>query len=318
MNKAIKIEAVTDQGEAWCHLAPFGTFPRAKKGADGRITRTVQVCDRPAYEQLIAASPGEILVDYEHLSLGDHSEAAAWCIKLELREDGLWGLLRFTDKGEAAVRNRRYKFLSPVWTRTSKNRPGRLLSIGLTNTPFFELAPIANKADLATAGADADEPSGLTRDEERNPIMDIAKLIAALGLPEDAVEAQVLEAIAALQNQIEEANKQALEKEADEFVAANEEKIANKDTIREAYIANKASTIALIGAIATPKAATLEGIVTNKADARPPANPWLRNNVVANKLEHYKSLPDGAEKRQYLRDNALEINKLMNEEANNG
>ena len=104
--------------------------------------------------------------------------------------------------------------------------------------------------------------------------MDIEKLKQALGLPAEATEEQVLAAIqegqdakakaAELQANAEKA---ALEKEADEFAEANAKK-CNKEVLKAQYIANKDVAKALVAGI--PDAPAAPQKVLNKKDAKTP------------------------------------------------
>ena len=59
------------------------------------------------------------MIDFDHFSYdpGRSSEAAGWLQALERRADGLWGRIKWSDKGEEAVTNGRYRFVSPTWLR---------------------------------------------------------------------------------------------------------------------------------------------------------------------------------------------------------
>jgi phage I-like protein len=164
----------------------LGEYAQAEAGV-------VQVIDREAVARMAARreeGPVNILVDYDHFSYwpAGSSEAAGWIVGLAGREDGLWGQIRWTPEGEAAVRNGRYRYLSPAWrvedcegvegcselrvervcptaagvtqlsTQGSLNaswrrvRPVRLHSAGLTNCPNLRgIAALSNRRGL-TAG----------------------------------------------------------------------------------------------------------------------------------------------------------------------
>jgi phage I-like protein len=300
MNKHTQtpIEAAPDQPEAWCHLSPLGEWPGARKLPDGTLHRVVQRITPAALQAVANRFAGEKLVDFEHRSRSGANDsdtsAAGWITALDVRDDGLWGKVRFTDTGLAAVVNRRLRYLSPVWDVHADGTPVQLLDAALTNKPNFAgaLAPVVNKTTPDLPGANP----------ERSPIMDISKLALALGLPEDAGEDAVLQAIAALQKKIADAEAAALEKEADDFVAANKEKIGDDEEVKRAYVANKETTIAIINAIAIPKAAPAP--VTNKAIAKPPS---MAGGVVANRLVEFEAMPAGKAKDAYLKAHAAEL-----------
>jgi hypothetical protein len=166
--------------DGWYQVAPLGEYALAEAGV-------VQVIDREAVRRMEARGqegPVSILVDYDHFSYlpARPSEAAGWIVGLEGREDGLWGRIRWTPEGEAAVRDGRYRYLSPAWraedceevergselrvegrspaapgatqlsTQVAPNlswrrvRPVRLHSAGLTNCPNLRgIAALSNR-----------------------------------------------------------------------------------------------------------------------------------------------------------------------------
>ncbi|MCC5847469.1 MAG: hypothetical protein JJU29_05175 [Verrucomicrobia bacterium] len=173
--------------DGWYHVAPLGVFPHAASGV-------VQVVDAEACGAMAAAFGVEaaarnfagLLIDFDHFSLdaGNKSEAAGWITALEARVEGyglkvagsggeevagsrlrgngsqdlgLWAEIRWSDTGEAAVRGGRYRFLSPVWSRSDcvdlgdgRVRPVRLLNAAVTNDPNLKgLVPLSNRGQRA-------------------------------------------------------------------------------------------------------------------------------------------------------------------------
>lgn len=138
-------------GETLVQLTPIGNF----KGWDGEQP-VDQIIDDQAIDNIIndlTTNPREILVDIDHGSCRSPNErdtqAAAWAYDFkhitELGNlNGLYCRLKWTSKGRALVENREYRFLSPVWTLNTDNRPSKLISIGLTNRPAIKSKPIIN------------------------------------------------------------------------------------------------------------------------------------------------------------------------------
>jgi phage I-like protein len=302
------IEPVDGQLEAWCHIAPFGSFAASRKKPDGSIERTVQILDAQALNKVASSLDAEVLLDFEHAShdgtYGD-TTAAGWINKLEVRgdgsdpSDGLWALIRFTDVGMAAVTNRRLRYLSPVWTLDAEDRPQRLLDACLTNKPNFgdALVPVVNKSPAA--GGEV-TPKGISNMKE---------LIALYGLPDTATEADILAAAQKRQEEFDTLKKQvddmkagALKTEAEQFAEQNKACIKNKDAFVASYCANKEQTIAVFE--------TFQSAPVTKTPAKAPDTSTAR--VFANKLEEYDSLPEGSAKTSFLRANAVEINDLRN------
>lgn len=308
--KTRPIEPVDGQLEAWCHIAPFGTFSASRKKPDGSVERVNQLLDLQALKNVAAAFGDELLLDFEHNShsaSGD-TTAAGWINKLDVRgdgsapEDGLWALIRFTDVGMQAVLNRRLRFLSPVWTLDAANRPQRLLDACLTNKPNFgdALVPVVNKSP-----ADSGEvtPKGTSNMKE---------LIALYGLPDTATEADILaaaqkrqEEFDALKAQVATMETEAMNKEAADFYQAHQAVIKNKDAFIAQYVANKAATVAVFE--------TFQTAPVTKTVAKAPDSGTPR--VFANKLDEYDSMPEGSAKTAFLRSHAAVINDLRNAKA---
>lgn len=124
------------------HIATAGSW---EGHPDGAFT-----LDRAAFESCIAAFNAQanpIPIDWEHASVrGDveKARAAGWVQRLELRDDGLWALVEWTEEGAGDIRSGAYRYCSGVFEfgkpdrRTGKPIPCCLTSIGLTNTPFID------------------------------------------------------------------------------------------------------------------------------------------------------------------------------------
>ena len=262
-------------------LCPFGNFPGEK---------SMQVCDRAAFEQLIADwranGSKEILMDFEHQSeverIDSDTRAAAWISNLAIDDErGLVGDVKFTDQGAEAVSNRRLRFLSCTWYTDKAGRPMKMTTVALTNKPNIPVAPILNKEPV---------PGVKTVEEKKGSEMDIEKLKQALGLPAEATEADVLAAIQEGQDAKAKAaelqanaEKEALDKEAEEFAEANAKK-CNKDVLKAQYIANKDVAKALVAGI--PDAPAAPQKVLNKNAAKTPS---VREDVV---MQRNKAIAD--------------------------
>ena len=144
MNKNEQLPETVQPGETLpaVQLCPFGNFPGEK---------SMQVCDRAAFEQLIADwranGAKEILMDFEHQSeverIDSDTRAAAWISNLAIDDErGLVGDVKFTDQGAEAVSNRRLRFLSCTWYTDKAGRPTKMTTVALTNKPNIPVAPI--------------------------------------------------------------------------------------------------------------------------------------------------------------------------------
>jgi phage I-like protein len=177
--------AVADGGKpgGWIQLLPAGRF----SGRDGRGPYSVNNATHMAIvvtETKKRAGLTEIVIDYDHQSMfsavpgvGGVAPAAGWIKEYEVRADGLYGRVEWTEKAAQAIRAGEYRYISPVYHHTKSGDVIRLISAGLTNTPNLDLAAVAARAN--------------PNQQEEN--MD--KIALALGLAQGAGEADILAAI---------------------------------------------------------------------------------------------------------------------------
>lgn len=184
----------------WIELLPAG---RIVQGRDGRSWVNDQPDGILAY---FAADGKDIPVDWEHSSEikapeGEPAPAAGWVSDMEAREGGaVWGRVEWTPRGEESVKNREYRYLSPViiYEKVAGRIKG-ISSVGLTNRPNLHLNAL-NSAQ---------------QKEEKQ--MD-KELLAALGLPEDATLEQAKNAIAKLKGDLATAANKAETPSLEKFV----------------------------------------------------------------------------------------------------
>ncbi|MDH3998236.1 MAG: phage protease [Desulfuromonadales bacterium] len=185
-------------------------------GRDGRRWRN----DEP--QQIVDALSAraiDLVVDFEHATelkapRGEQAPAAAWITDFELKADGsVWGQVFWTPKGAAAVSMREYRYLSPVLLYHKQSRQIRSLSsLALTNKPN-----LFNKALNHQQTTDNQQSTSNQQTQPEEDIM-LKTLLAKLGLPEDATDEQALQAIEALQADLQTANNRAETPSLDKFV----------------------------------------------------------------------------------------------------
>ena len=89
---------------------------------------------------------GEALIDFEHRSERKprDSEAAGWISGITLEGEKVMADARWTPKGESAIKDERYRFLSPVFGPTQvegETLDEALPSVALTNKPYLASMP---------------------------------------------------------------------------------------------------------------------------------------------------------------------------------
>lgn len=203
-------------------LIPAGTFtaPRGALAGSGPWFMD-EAAAKPIIERGAARST-DIVVDYEHQTLlseenGKPAPASGWIdhASMEWREDGLYGRIKWTAAAQAAIDADEYRYLSPVFPYDPKTGTVLdLLHVGLVNNPAIDTAIPALAAARMGSGA-----YDLTHEEDT---VDREELIKKLGLPENATDEQILEAITALQQKAEAAEQAVAtaKSDADKEVAA--------------------------------------------------------------------------------------------------
>ena len=133
----------------------------------------------------IAKRGVDLVVDYEHQTLsGSEAPAAGWVKELRMGEGYIEADVDWTPRGSEYLKNREYRYLSPVVTvRKSDGKATGLHSLALTNTPAIEhMTAIVNSENF----------------EGGNNTMDFrSKLIRLLGLEETVTDDQIEEAVEA-------------------------------------------------------------------------------------------------------------------------
>lgn len=135
----------------------------------------------------------DLVIDYEHQTLKDvQAPAGGWIKKLVKTNDAIAAQVEWTAKAKQYLENKEYKYLSPVVIcRKSDGKAVALHSVALTNTPAIDgMFALVNSIDISS-------PDGA----EGGNRMELKKIVALLGLPEDATEADVEKAIQELKKQ---------------------------------------------------------------------------------------------------------------------
>lgn len=198
----------------------------------------------------------DLVIDYEHQTLKDvQAPAGGWIEDIYKGEDAVVAKVKWTDRAKEYLANREYRYLSPVVLVRKRDRKATAIhSAALTNTPAIDgMFALVNSVDIE----DYEE-------NKEDNTMDLKKLAAALGLPEDATQEDIEKAIAAAQ----EALKQNKEKEGQEEAekADSGEKESGKDSSSE-VVANSV-ILSLLGLDADAKTEDVAtAIMTLKAGA---------------------------------------------------
>lgn len=138
----------------------------------------------------------QIPIDYEHQTLKDmQAPAAGWIGDIVLKSDGIYGAVDWTERAAEYLKNREYRYLSPVvLTQGKERRVVALHSAALTNTPAINaMTPIAcsDKPSRDGDGTDQEEAGS----SEKSTLEALAVL---LQLDPSATIEDIYRAVAAL------------------------------------------------------------------------------------------------------------------------
>jgi phage I-like protein len=162
------------------HILPNGKF-------DGRDGRGPYVASdlKKIVETTNHLSRGvDIAIDYEHqfdyASLnGKPAPAGGWIKSLEIKEDGIWGNVEWTEAAHKMIAQKEYRYLSPVFRFFPKS--GEIHSIrgaSLTNNPNLLLTSL----------------NSMEESESMDPKLG-SQLATVLGLPDTAKDEQIVSAV---------------------------------------------------------------------------------------------------------------------------
>lgn len=182
------------------HVAMLGSFQDKRYGTFQITQREVDNWKRLLTEHF----RGRVPIDTDHATdKGISSEASGWITDLSVAGNEVTANVEWTPKGESAVRERRYLYISPTFVADLKDDGGKslgpaLLRAALTNNPFLHRMPavtLSAHTEFAQRVADPITPPP----DSRPAMSDHLKTLAAkLGLPDDADGTKILEAFDAV------------------------------------------------------------------------------------------------------------------------
>lgn len=184
-----------------CLNADNGTVPsriqilpagRKIKGVDGRewtLADPAALCAKMNTSDRVTVRNG-CCIDENHSTdlsapKGGEAPAFGWFRNFSVETDGsIWADVEWNSRGQKAVAEKEYRYISPVFTRDKDGNITEILRAALTNNPNLD-NPALN--------------SSQETEEEKN--MD-KELCAALGIPETATTQDALAAVAKLKTEL--------------------------------------------------------------------------------------------------------------------
>jgi phage I-like protein len=195
MEREVKLVLEAADLPEWIRLLPLGRVDLV----DGRPPFEVDLDSLATMVAAFQARGMDLVVDYEHQSLnGGRAPAAGWIKELAVREDGLWARVEWTAQAQEYLRQKEYRYFSPVLKLDPETRkPLNLLHVALTNVPAMRgVNPLVAKYGGGAGTSPGESSEG--RDVS-GKLKELCREIAeALGLAEDVSPAQATGHLAAL------------------------------------------------------------------------------------------------------------------------
>lgn len=181
-----------ESGRGWIQAMRVGKYNHPKHGL---LDFTIDRLHKLAEGVKSKVRGVDLDIDYDHkMDPTKGSEAAGWVKDAKVENNALWLLVEWTRTAAEKIKEKAYRYFSPefqdVWTDAAGvEHKDVLFGGGITNRPFLkDLLPL-NLSELTFADP-PDREEGMTEEQKA--------LRQSLGLPEDATDKQVLEAVSKL------------------------------------------------------------------------------------------------------------------------
>lgn len=200
-------------------LIPAGEF----SGLDGRSWNNAFPDTVIARTQTVGR---DIPIDIEHATelkapKGESAPAQGWIRldDLEVIDGAIWGTVEWNNSGRALLGDKAYRYYSPAFLFDDQGEVRAIKSVGLTNTQNLSQLPALNSQQPQGGADDMSLPAAIRQ---------------ALGLKEDANEADAVQAIGTLKTEHQVALNRAETPDPDKFVTKADYELAlNRATTAE-------------------------------------------------------------------------------------
>ncbi|KAA6405661.1 phage protease [Candidatus Tokpelaia sp.] len=164
----------------WVQIFPKGPHIKARDGREWEL-------DANAVIAAFTANQGPLAVDYEHAQdilpeIGEKAPASGWIEELQTRDDGLYARIEWTAEAARAIAAREYRYISPSFSHLKNGYITKLIGAGLVNRPAFIMHALARRQQQ--------------QKQKQEHEMSLQAIAASLGLKEDAIEKDIIAAIA--------------------------------------------------------------------------------------------------------------------------
>lgn len=190
----------------WVQLLPLGASIHARDGRGPYVLPDIQAARSVIAATMAHQSGADLPIDYDHQIIwsrdnGRPAPASGWIKELEARADGIWGRVEWTAEAADLLRNKAYRYLSPVFMHTQDGTVTRLACAALTNIPNLELTALASQLPGGETAVKPEDflkqlagvfklPGSATAEQlaahAQKLVVELAALAKALGLPDES------------------------------------------------------------------------------------------------------------------------------------
>ena len=231
-----------DFDETLVMLTPLGEF--VGSSTDGKPMK--EIVDEDSV-RLMEQQSEEILLDKDHSSMRPiadrDTEAMGWISGLKAVTDlgsmsGLYGIIKWAGEGMRLVKERAYRFLSPVFELDSNGRAVKLLNVALTNRPALKMPPIINSEsdnkEISITQTEKDIHMDINKDELVDLIKTTVTAMNSCASSEKKVEeVKNEEVVEVKEEQTAETSEKSVENAEEEKPVEVKEEVKNEDTVEK-------------------------------------------------------------------------------------
>lgn len=136
-----------DGNRLWVQVYPFDTWDHPQFG-ETTIDSSIASMMKSNFDQGVRGT--DIVFDYEHgLDTAKGTKASGWYKEMQVRDDGLWGLIEFTEEAKKEIADNQWRYISgqhyDQWTHPHTGDTHQYVISGgtLTNKPWVKgMAPL--------------------------------------------------------------------------------------------------------------------------------------------------------------------------------
>jgi hypothetical protein len=195
---SVELNETNDVTSSWIHALPIGEYSHPIYGKMSLTLDRIKRFADGVKNKIRGIDPS---INYNH---DNKDVASGWVKDAEARDTGLWLFVEWTKNAVQKIKDKEYKYFSAEFADkwkdpTDKEHTDVLMGGGLTNRPYMKnLVPINLSEDTINFAVGLAEAIQRAKDAGEEDDVKLAELNKALGLSENATEADALKRVTEL------------------------------------------------------------------------------------------------------------------------